>query len=138
MDDIKEIDKWIARIMNGWPGGPFVQKEGETEDLVKMLRRMKSDRIKINIMSRHNAKLAGMNIDQVDVRGLKELLGEKWTNGDRIRSMTDKQLADELIHHDCKRHCKNYNDEEWSGKTCLTEKSCSKGIVEWLESEVKE
>ena len=61
---------------------------------------------------------------------------DKTTNGNRIRLMTDEDLAREFINHDCKRNCKNYNPDSSDGVKCLTSESCLKGIMRWLGDEV--
>jgi hypothetical protein len=136
--DQEEIQYWIDRIEIGAErAGSCLMGSKEATKMVDILRRAKSDRLKITFMARHSAKLVGLDIDQVDAKALKELLGEKWTNGDRIRSMRNEEVAKELLHHDCKRHCKNYNANVYTGSTCLTTESCSKGIIKWLESEAE-
>lgn len=53
------------------------------------------------------------------------------TNGDRIRQMTDEDLADWLTDgHDICDMCQF--------GTCRPDYECEKGVLEWLKQEVKE
>jgi len=53
------------------------------------------------------------------------------TNADRIRAMSDEELAEVLNKSVCDYYC-NYTSE------CTLGTSCEQGILEWLKSEVKE
>lgn len=53
------------------------------------------------------------------------------TNADRIRSMTDEELAEFFASKSpCDYYC-NYR------KKCCSEISCKQGILEWLQSEAE-
>ena len=55
----------------------------------------------------------------------------KQTNADRIRSMTDEELAEFFANKSpCDYYC-NYI------KKCCSEISCKQGILEWLQSEAE-
>ena len=55
----------------------------------------------------------------------------KLTNGDRIRQMTDEELADWITDgHDLCDLCQF--------STCRAEFECEKGVLEWLKQEVRE
>lgn len=54
------------------------------------------------------------------------------TNADRIRTMSDGELAMELHKPRCK-HCIHIHN----AKACLTS-SCQQGILEWLKQEVED
>ena len=57
------------------------------------------------------------------------------TNGDKIRSMTDEELAHFIyIHTDCISYsCHAYNNcKGYKGK-----KACSKTILDWIKQECK-
>ena len=57
--------------------------------------------------------------------------GRPKTNGDRIRQMTDEELADKLT--DKCAVCA-YHHAECERKFCL----CERGVLEWLKQEVSE
>lgn len=59
-------------------------------------------------------------------------LPKKLTNGDRIRSMSDEELAMLMI-DDCCSHC-NYGVDKFGN--CNTKMSCDEAILEWLKKEV--
>lgn len=54
------------------------------------------------------------------------------TNADRIRAMSDEELAMELHKPRCKNCIHIHN-----AKDCLTS-SCKQGILEWLKQEVED
>lgn len=54
------------------------------------------------------------------------------TNADRIRAMSDEELANMLVQNRCK-HCTNEN----GAKRCFT-MWCKDGILEWLKKEVED
>lgn len=57
------------------------------------------------------------------------------TNGDKIRAMSNDELADMLLHGlrgaDCKA-CPHLHKP-----TCMTENSCIEGMKAWLESDAE-
>ena len=56
----------------------------------------------------------------------------KVTNGDRIRAMTDEELAEILIRHiDC------YECEVRKDGCCTGDGTCRQDILDWLRQEVK-
>ena len=58
------------------------------------------------------------------------------TNGDRIRNMTDEELADVVMLRDCKSdkaECPMWRAETSS---CIT--MCRAAFVEWLKQEAKQ
>jgi hypothetical protein len=59
----------------------------------------------------------------------------KKTNADRIRSMTDEELADlmdnSVDYFDCD-NCEFRNDD-----SCGTSKACQTHILRWLQKEIK-
>lgn len=55
------------------------------------------------------------------------------TNADKIRSMTDEELADILSEHECDK-CIYRNLHYYE----CEEKQCKDGILEWLEKEAEE
>ena len=57
---------------------------------------------------------------------------ERMTNADKIRSMTDEELADLISDCDCTEYCVYGNMINCIGM------SCKYGILEWLEKEVEE
>ena len=61
----------------------------------------------------------------------------KQTNGDRIRAMSNEQLA-EYVHGQFKgcAFCIHYDFQETQAK--CKPSNCKQGILEWLQSEVKE
>ena len=54
------------------------------------------------------------------------------TNGDKIRQMTDEELAEWLIGHDNCDIC-----ALCSFGACRTESECKNGVLEWLKQEVE-
>lgn len=69
---------------------------------------------------------------------------KRMTNADRIRSMSDEELAEYLYsiqNTECElRFCKNKTEcdsELDKGKT-INDSECKKCLVEWLQSEVEE
>lgn len=52
------------------------------------------------------------------------------TNADRIRSMTDEELADWLLSQGCKAHI----TDEW----CKKQRNCRACWLDWLREEVEE
>ncbi len=97
-----------------------------TERLVSENKHLK---LKIKLMAKHNAKLAGLDIEKIDVRGLKKLIGGSYTNGDRIRKMSDEELVEFL-----KQNFKTENiAENWFEKAyCKNEEKCKmlEGVCE--------
>lgn len=66
----------------------------------------------------------------------REAMGEVLTmkNGDRIRAMTDEQIADILCFADCetgKVKCPAINNQHCNGDCCVH-------FLRWLKQEVKE
>ena len=65
----------------------------------------------------------------------------KRTNADRIRSMSDEEMADLIASGEicaiCP-FCKFYGTESCYIENDGTNKNCSKGIMKWLQSEVEE
>ena len=57
----------------------------------------------------------------------KYVRSKKQTNADRIRNMTDEELAEFLVTVNC-AYCKHEN----------TEKDCEDCFLEWLQAEAKE
>lgn len=53
------------------------------------------------------------------------------TNADRIRQMTDEELADWLAEHGNCRVC------AWYRKECVKHVTCKRGVAEWLKQEVQ-
>ena len=69
---------------------------------------------------------------------VKKMHTQKQTNADRIRAMSDEELAEFLEEFEVCTHCK-YAD----GIVCTFENPCTHGFAsamayEWLKSEVKE
>ena len=62
--------------------------------------------------------------------GVLDERNRKQTNADRIRSMSDEELAEFLLHF---QHC-DICDEQL--EMCCTEQ-CTKNIVKWLQSEAE-
>ena len=63
-------------------------------------------------------------------RRMKKRQPKKITNADRIRQMTDEELADWITDgHDICDMCQF--------STCRPEFECEKGVLEWLKQEVK-
>lgn len=59
------------------------------------------------------------------------------TNGDKIRSMTDEELANILELHGCLG--KGYRCPEWdSGCEGVCRYACQEGFLKWLKQEVIE
>ena len=68
------------------------------------------------------------------IEALKETAKKPKTNGDKIRAMTDEELADWLTDgHDKCDICKLC-----SFGACRIESECEKGVLEWLKQEVSE
>ena len=64
--------------------------------------------------------------------GHGEPINKPKTNADKIRSMSDEELADVLLAHECKG-C------DWDGGFCRNaEIACRKEILVWLKEEVSE
>lgn len=58
------------------------------------------------------------------------------TNGDRIRSMSDDELAEFILNDlaNCYNTCKNYTDIGYGG--CISSRDdCKKGIDSWIKEE---
>ena len=53
------------------------------------------------------------------------------TNADRIRRMTDEELADFMTYYDC-------NCEYCAYEECGEKSECEKGVLQWLKQEVKD
>ncbi len=76
-----------------------------------------------------------MHIEKAGMDAVK-IWGDKMTNADKIRSMTDKELAEWLDEHDdqwdfCHNKC-HYFD----GMDCTkSAQSCKDGRLEWLKQE---
>lgn len=67
-------------------------------------------------------------------REREEAAKQPKTNGDKIRAMTDEELADWLTDgHDKCDICKLC-----SFGACRIESECEKGVLEWLKQEVRE
>ena len=97
------------------------------ERLVKENKQLK---LKLKFITKYNAKLAGLDIEKIDARGLKSLIGEPYTNADQIRSMSDKELAIFIDSHvPCFEFCMCEDH--------ICKEKCKEGILRWLKSEVE-
>lgn len=96
-----------------------------TERLIDEIKQLK---LKLKFITKYNAKLAGIDIEKIDAHELKSLIGESYTNADKIRSMNDEELNQKLIDvwHSGYKHAKLklYGNIEVS-------------YMEWLKSEAK-
>lgn len=61
-----------------------------------------------------------------------EISAKPKSNGDRIRQMTDEELAEWLAEHGNCRVC------AWYKKECVKHVTCKRGVAEWLKQEVIE
>lgn len=76
--------------------------------------------------------IASMNVDRCRAEAeLRELKNKRYshTNADRIRAMSDEELAEFL--------CKVKSDYQWADSEFPSEEECGEW-VEWLQSEVEE
>lgn len=98
-----------------------------TERLVKENKQLK---LKLKFITKYNAKLAGIDIEKIDVRALKSLIGESYTNADKIRSMSDEELAIFIDSHvPCFEFC--------MCEDYICNEKCKEGIEKWLKSEAE-
>lgn len=90
----------------------------------------KEDAIKYMLYMKHDV-LANSPYDVAldkAIEALKETEKQPKTNGDKIRAMTDEELADWLTDgHDICDLCRF--------GTCRPEFECEKGVLEWLKQE---
>ena len=95
----------------------------------------KKDAIYYLLYMKHYVQ-AGSPVDvaiDTAIEALKETAKQPKTNGDRIRQMTDEELAEWLVGHDNCDIC-----ALCSFGTCRVESECGKGVLEWLKQEVSE
>ena len=80
--------------------------------------------------------------DSPDVEAEREFRNYKcMTQADRIHSMSDEDLAELIASGELCAICpvcKYYGTEDCYIENDRTSKNCSKGIMEWLQSEVEE
>ena len=87
--------------------------------------------------------IASMNVDRCRAEAeLRELKNKRYsrTNADRIRSFSDEELAELISSGEMCAICpvcKYYCTEDCYFENEGTSKNCSKGIMEWLQSEVE-
>jgi hypothetical protein len=66
----------------------------------------------------------------------EDFVSRTMTNGDRIRSMSDEELAELINRHWC--YCCGYVVDDFGNCNSPAEKSCEESILEWLKKEVEE
>lgn len=71
----------------------------------------------------------GASMEGVSFKKCNDSLGDLQTNADRIRSMSDEELAEFL--------CKVKSDYQWADHEFPSEEECGEW-EEWLQSEVEE
>lgn len=71
----------------------------------------------------------------------KDFEPKKQTNADRIRAMTDEELAELITSGELSAicpFCKYYGTKNCYMENEGAHKNCSRGIIKWLQSEVEE
>lgn len=61
-------------------------------------------------------------------------MSDKQTNADRIRNMSDEELAEWINTKNTCEQCANYYKPE---KDACTKEPCTSGILRWLQSEAE-
>ena len=92
----------------------------------------KKDAINHLLYMKHDVQ-AGSPVDaaiDMAIEALKATVKQPETNADRIRQMTDEELAEWLIGNDNCDIC-----ALCSFGACRVESECGKGILEWLKQE---
>lgn len=105
------------RVNNRWIKGTVINGERTGDGIVNM--------------ETANGKnyWCGVNTKGVWYRKCEDSLGDLITNADRIRSMSDEELAEFITDYVGCERC----PITW----CVGDESCISAILEWLKSEVK-
>lgn len=61
-----------------------------------------------------------------------EIIAPPKSNGDKIREMTDEELAEWLAEHGNCRVC------AWYKRECVKHVTCKRGVAEWLRKEAED
>lgn len=95
-------------------------------------------------MKSDDGRIIWCGVESGDLRKSDDSLGDFISNADRIRSMTDEELAEFIINNcdnpisekneDVCEYCEKYEDKEAE----CDEEGCKKAIVKWLQSESEE
>lgn len=84
--------------------------------------------------------------EDVNFRKCVDSDGDLITNADRIRAMSDEELAEKMMTHvnheiiDIVPFCKNFIEcvEKLNADGVISDENCKKCLIEWLQSESEE